>query len=236
MAFAARILENNRRGVDLMSQGDFQKSLLLFRRGLRRLLEKESSAKFTKKQKDTTPSPSLLVRSVSFQHMAPAMSKAESLQSSDQQAFSLFDRAFIIEASSEEAALLSSLVNIDRAVIIILYNMALAYQLLAMRNANNQENNCARSVRYYQMAMEVLGRHSEIDQSKIMFLAVANNLGTIYSSFFQSKQMQCCLEWMATVLENLYDSCEALADEYMFFHLNVMVLLGKEGVLAAPTA
>jgi hypothetical protein len=102
-----------------------------------------------------------------------------SLDCREQHEFSLFDQVFVIESTDEKV--LSSEMNRNRTLVVVLYNMALAYHLMGTRDANDQKKNLKRSIRYYKMAMEVLRRNKDIDEKKLMFLAISNNMGNIYS-------------------------------------------------------
>jgi ribosomal protein L20 len=127
--------------------------------------------------------------------------------------------------------------NRSRTLVIVLYNMALTYHLMGVRDANGEKKNLKRSMRYYRMAMDILGRNINIDRKKIMSLAVSNNMGNIYSHLFDSNKAQICLDRMAVALEAIYDSDtpEDMGDAYSFFHLNVVILFGQKEP-AAPAA
>jgi hypothetical protein len=152
-----------------------------------------------------------------------------------QQAFSLFDQAFVIESTDEK--LLTSRMNRNRSLVVVLYNMALTYHLMGIRDANDQKKNLKHSMRYYQMAMEVLRRNKDIDQKKLMFLAVSNNMGNIHSHAFETTRAQSCLDLMASVLESLSDDPSVdIDDAYAFFHLNVVILFGQTALAPAAAA
>ena len=225
------ILDINRNGVDLMRDGSSRQALTLFRCALQRLLEGGKNNGAPQDEKES--SASLLVRSVSSRELT-CMSKLSSLNYREQQAFSLYDRAFIIK-SADEKVLLSE-TNRSRTLVVVLYNMALTYHLMGVRDANDQKKNLKRSMRYYRMAMEVLGRNNDIDRKKILYLAVSNNMGNIYAHLFETTRAQICLDRMASTLEALYSDIPSdMGDAYSFFHLNVVILFGQKEP-AAPAA
>jgi hypothetical protein len=102
---------------------------------------------------------------------------------------------------------------------------------MGLRDANNQTKNLKQSMRYYHMAMKVLGRNKDIDGKKLMlFPAISNNMGNIYSHVFETARSQSCLNLMASVLVALSDDMD---DAYVFFHLNVVISFGQEAPAAA---
>jgi hypothetical protein len=227
------ILDINKNGVDLMREGSFRKALTLFRCALQRLLADKKSDEPPQDEKESRAF--LLVRSVSSRELA-FVSKMSSINYREQHAFSLFDQAFVIESTTDEK-LLSWGMKRNRALVVVLYNMALTHHLMGVRNANDQKKNLKRSMRYYQMAMEVLRRNKDIDQKKLMFLAVSNNMGNIYSHAFDTTRAQSCLDSMASVLEALSgDPSTDMGDAYTFFHLNVVILFGQTAPAPAAAA
>jgi hypothetical protein len=222
------ILDLNRNGVDLMREGSFPKALTQFRCALQRLLADRKNAE---PQDEKGSRACLLVRSVSSRELA-FVSKMSSLDCREQHEFSLFDQVFVIESTDEKV--LSSEMNRNRTLVVVLYNMALAYHLMGTRDANDQKKNLKRSIRYYKMAMEVLRRNKDIDEKKLMFLAISNNMGNIYSHVFETTRAQSCLESMASVLESLSsDPSVDMGDAYTFFHLNVVIVFAQTEVGAA---
>jgi hypothetical protein len=224
------ILDITKNGVDLMRDGSSRRALTLFRCALQRLLEGE---KTNAPQGGKESSASLLVRSVSSREVT-CTSKLSPLNYREQQAFCLYDRAFVIKSADEKV--MFSETNRSRTLVVVLYNMALTYHLMGVRDANNQKKNLKRSMRYYRMAMQVLGRNSDIDRKKILYLAVSNNMGNIYAHLFETTRAQICLDRMASTLEALYsDTSSDMGDVYSFFHLNVVILFGQKEP-AAPAA
>lgn len=226
--------------VDLMSRGDFCEALALFRGVIDRLLahRKEDGDGDDHEDQDMQDSDAdVLVQSLSIREFPSPLSKESEVQWNEQHAFSVFDRAFIVGSHREEEEdALSSALNRDRTSAVVIFNMALAYQLMGMKDANKQGKNFERALSFYQLAVKVLGKSVDIDESKLMFLAAANNMGCIYSHSFDAANMQCCLNWMATVLEAQNESMEDEEDDlFSFFHLTVMILLGNE-TPAAPAA
>jgi hypothetical protein len=224
------ILDINKNGVDLMRDGSSRQALTLFRCALQRLVE---DRKNNAPQDEIESGASFMVRSVSSREVT-CMSKLSSPNCREQHAFSLFDKAFVIKSADEKV--LSSEMYRNRTLVVVLYNMALTYHLMGIRDANDQKKNLKRSMRYYRMAMEVLERNNDIDRKKIMSLAVSNNMGNIYSHLFETTKAQICLERMASALEAVYsDTPGDMGDAYSFFHLNVVIVLGQKEP-AAPAA
>jgi tetratricopeptide (TPR) repeat protein len=225
------IIAFNTRAVVLMQQGSFQEAISVFRTALGELL---SPATDDHKQEDTdatdsvTP-PLLSVRSVPFEH---SLYKSSSYQ--DHHAFTLFDRPLVIDGAG--LALVSSFAVENCTSAVILFNMGLALQLEAMQDLRPLQTSFLKALRFYKMATEILERctGSDAEVNCLVYLAVANNIGHIYSHFCETSKAQRCLEWLQTILENARVSeVNILGDEYHPFRMNVLILHGQDVVAAA---
>jgi tetratricopeptide (TPR) repeat protein len=227
------IIAFNTRAVVLMQQGSFQEAISVFRTALGELL---SPATDDHKQEDTnatdsvTP-PLLSVRSVPFEH---SLYNSSSYQ--DHHAFSLFDRPLVIDDAELVLASSFAVDSSNCASAVILFNMGLALQLQGMQSLCPLQTSFEKALRFYRMAKAILerstGSNDEVDG--LVYLAVANNMGHIYSHFCETSKAKRCLEWLQSILEVVKDSevC-MLGDEYRPFQMNILILHGQDTVAAA---
>jgi hypothetical protein len=91
------------------------------------------------------------------------------------------------------------------------------------------------------MAFGILERCSESEYhevNQLVYLAVMNNMGHIYSHFCEGRGAQRYLQLLQTMLETMKSSgIDILSDEYLPFSMNVLILLvGGQEVAAAAAA
>jgi hypothetical protein len=152
----------------------------------------------------------------------------------DHHAFSLFDRPLVIDDA--ELALVSSFAVKSCASAVIMFNMGLALQLQGMHNLCPLQKSFSNALRFYKKATQILERCTDSDDEVncLVYLAVANNMGHIYSHFNETSKVQRCLEWLQTILEAVKDSeVYILGDDYHPFHMNVLILHGQDALAAA---
>jgi hypothetical protein len=142
----------------------------------------------------------------------------------DQDAFSVFDRAFLID-SSDLASIYAS-EGQTYTTPVLLYNVGLAYQLLGMQDLRSQHSNLKKAMKAYRMAAAIA--------NDLVSLAVSNNMGHIYSYFCETQESQRCLDSLQAGLNEIQDSnVEILEDEFRAFQMNIMVMHGQRAVAAA---
>ena len=220
----------NTRAVDLMRRGNLQEAISNLRVALGELLGRVDPHEVIDPANKVTSS-FLSVRSVPLEESL-SLVKFSSCQ--DHHAFSVFDRALVIDDADLVAA--SSSAGQDCTITVVMYNMGLAHQLQGMQDLRSQQANFKKALRCYQMATDVLeGCTGTEDQvSGLVYLAVSNNMGHIFSHLCDTKEAQHCLAWLFMILQamEIYDT-GILGDEYRPFHLNVLILHGQDAVAAA---
>jgi hypothetical protein len=216
--------------VSRMRQGNYQEAISVFRTALGEILrrvDQDEDVGLTDKVTRTF----LSVRSVPLEH---SLSLFNSSSYQDHHVFSLFDRALVID--SAELAAASSIAGQNCATAVVLFNMGLANQLQGMQDLPSQQTNFKKAMRHYIIATEILDRCtvSGDEVSGLLYLAVSNNMGHIYSHFCETKVAHRCLEWLHNILGSMARSnVDTLGDEYLPFHLNVMILHGQAALAAA---
>jgi tetratricopeptide (TPR) repeat protein len=220
----------NHIAVDLMGEGKYQEAISVFRTALGEILrrvDQDENVGFTEEVTRTF----LSVRSVPLEH---SLSLLNSSSYQDHHAFSLFDRALVIDAA--ELATASSIAGQNCTAAVVLFNMGLADQLQGMQDLRSQQTNFKKAMRPYKMATEILdGCAASGDEvNGLLYLAVSNNMGHIYSHFCETGVAHRCLEWLHSILEALKKSnVNTFGDEYRLFHLNLLILHGQAALAAA---
>jgi tetratricopeptide (TPR) repeat protein len=217
----------NHDAVVLMRQGSYQQAISVFRTALHGgVLQADEEEDLTDKGTRT----SLSFRSVPLKASLPLFNSS-SYQ--DHHTFSLFDRALVIDDAELAAA--SSIAGQNSTAVVVLFNMGLAYQLQGMQDLRSLQINFKKAMSLYNMATEILDRCTAYgdDVNGLLYLAVSNNLGHIYSHFCETAVAQRFLEWLNIILESMERShLDTLGDEYLPFHLNVLILRGQDALAA----
>jgi hypothetical protein len=219
----------NNNAVVLMRQGKLQDVPPYFIAALVKLHRVDQNEDVDRADK---VAPSFLsVRSVPLEH---SLFNTSSYQ--DHDVFSLFDRPLVID-DAELVFDSSFAVECSNCVsAAILFNMGLALQLQGMQSFCPLQTSFKKALRFYKMAKAILERstdsNGEVDS--LVYLAVANNMGHIYSHFCETSKAKRCLEWLQSILEVVNDSevC-MLGDEYHPFQMNVLILHGQDALAAA---
>jgi hypothetical protein len=220
----------NTKAVDLMRQGKLKEATSDLRAALGELLRRVGQREDVDLADKVTPN-YLSIRSVPLEE---SLSLVENSSNQDHHAFSLFDRALVIENADLAAV---SIADQSCATAVVMYNMGLALQLQGMQDLRSKQANFKKATRLYQMATNVLeGRTGSEDHvsSGLVYLAVSNNMGYIYSHFCNTSEAQRCLTWLFTILQAMgISNTDILGDEYLPFHLNIVVLHGQHALAAA---
>jgi hypothetical protein len=153
----------------------------------------------------------------------------------DHHAFSLFDRALVIDDAELAAA--SSNAGRDCSAAAVLFNTGLAFHLQGRQDIRSQQTNFKNALCIYKMAFEILERCSKSEEDEVnqlVYLAVMNNMGHIYSHFCEGREAQHCLQLFRALLETMKSSgIDILSDEYLPFSMNFLILDGQEVAAAA---
>jgi hypothetical protein len=237
------IVALNGDAVFRMRQGNYQEAISIFRTALRELLPRaallpkadlgEILCRVLEVGLTVKVTCSFLsVRSVPLEHsLSLSNSSYEEVNT-----FSLFNRALVIDIAEFEA---SSFIEgkICTAAVVFLFNMGLAHHLQGMQDIHSQETNFKKAMRLYKMGVEILDRCRRVSGETVnglLYLASFNNMGHICSHFHRTKVVQRCLEWLNTILESMKRSnLDTLGDEYLPFHLNILILLGQDAWAAS---
>jgi tetratricopeptide (TPR) repeat protein len=227
------IIAMNTNGVNLMRQGDFQKAIFFFREALREL---HLITGVQRKNMNTAPTDQVEVsrtfrREVSSVPLGDALSVLKPSIYQDHDAFSIFDRAFLIDSS--DLASVHSIEGQNYTTTVILFNMGLAYQLLGMQEFRSQSKNLKKAMQIYQMTTGML-ENSGDEENGLVCLALSNNMSHIYTHFCETQESQRCLDNLQENLIMLQNAnVEILVDEFRAFQMNVLLLHKKRAVAAA---
>jgi tetratricopeptide (TPR) repeat protein len=229
---AMDIIALNNDAVNLMRHGSFQKAIPYFHSALRELhriarVQRQSrnivdpiaEDDDCKRKRSRT-----VVREVRTIALGDTLSNLKPSIYREQDAFKVFDRAFLID-SSDMASIYSSEGQTSTTTV-LLYNMGLAYQLLGMQDFPNQQKNLKKAMKVYRMAAAIA--------NDLVSLAVSNNMGHIYSHFCETKDSQRCISCLLAGLQAIQQDSkvEILEDEFHAFHMNVLIM-NQQNVAAA---
>jgi tetratricopeptide (TPR) repeat protein len=217
------IIAVNNNAVSLMQQGSFQEAIPFFLSALREL------HRITRVQKqnmnmdlidDENCVSRTFVREVRSVPLGDSLSYLKPSIYQDQDAFSIFDRAFLIDIYSSEG-------QTYYTTPVLLYNMGLAYQLLGMEDLRSQHCNLKKAMKAYRMAAAIA--------NDLLFLAVLNNMGHIYSQFCDTQESQRCLDFLEAGLHAIQQDSqvETLEIEFRALQMNVLIMHGQRAVSAA---
>jgi tetratricopeptide (TPR) repeat protein len=224
-------IARNNNAVNLMRQGSFQEAIPFFLSALREL-HRIAGVQKQNLNMDTIDDDNSVshnfVREVRSIPLADTLSYLKpSIYHNHQDAFSIFDRAFLID-SSDLASIYSSEGQLYTTTI-LLYNMGLAYQLLGMQDTRSQHKNLKKAMKIYQMVAAVL-----VAKNDLVSLAVSNNMGHIYSQFCETQEAQRCLDSLQESLNAIQDSkVEIRVDEFIALQMNVVIMHRQKVVVAA---
>jgi hypothetical protein len=226
---AMDIIAVNKNAVNLMRQGSFHKAIPFFLSALGEL--HRITAGVQKQNMTMDPIDNDSKRSRPFVHEVRSVALGDTLAYikpsiyQDQDAFSVFDRAFLIDSTDLASIYSSEGQNFTTAV--LLYNMGLTHQLLGMQNLPSRQRNLKRAMKVYRMAAAIA--------NDLVSLAVSNNMGHIYSYFCETQESQRCLDYLQAGLREIRQdsNVKILEDEFSAFQMNVMIMHGQKVVAAA---
>jgi tetratricopeptide (TPR) repeat protein len=149
----------------------------------------------------------------------------------DDNSFHLFSRAILVEGCGQVFAPSDYLLN--RISMVVTYNLGMAHHLLGTRNGKKQRRNYTKALAMYKVAYTLKKEYT--DNRDLVYLAVFNNMGHIYSHFWDKQSTHRCLEGMHSVLMSCSSNEDRECEEYDPFFMNVMMYYKKEAV-ATPAA
>jgi hypothetical protein len=229
------IVDMNAKGVALSQQNNLDEATNSFRRALACLFElvetKEDSnahhhrtttgtaKKICSGTKLTDTSESMqtkIVESISIDHPQSA-TKTNYLSTSPDNSFDFYNRAFVLNSSSANGEEVHECVMTVMTAI-MLYNKALTYHTNAVRSGATKKLH--RALKLYRMSFRVLQENPDIscDMVDLLLLALVNNMGFIYSHFYDWAEMKKSHEILHSLFMSTCDISNSLeAEEYTFF-------------------
>ena len=223
------IIEVNSNAVNLMRQGSFHKAIPFFLSALRELHRitgvQKQNMNMDPIDNDSKQSRTF-VREVRSLALGDTLAYLKPSIYQDQDAFSVFDRAFLIDRI-DLASIYYSSEGQKFTTTVLLYNMGLAYQLLGMQDLPSRKRNLKKAMKVYRMAAAIA--------NDLVALAVSNNMGHIYSYFCETKESQRCLDYLQAGLTEIQQDSKAeiLVEELCAFHMNVLIMHGQKVAAAA---
>jgi len=181
-----------------------------------------------------------------------SMADESDLHTSPGNLYSVYNRPFIVNDHWRDMDVFVWAQSLPHVPAVLYYNAGLCCHRLACGSgsgasptniAGNNPNAAQQSTLYYQQALEfynTAGRLLEgnaragvyLTELDILLLAVTNNVGHIYSHFSSLDEARRCLERMLAVF--ILSDCKALMtkDEYVFFHINILLFVNRWPILA----
>ena len=216
----SEILAKNYSAIKSLSCGDYKNAVTAFRSTLQNLLDQVGSV-----------DESLEGADILFEPVSCEPVNSSSIL--DCNSFLFYNKVFLIHEAEDR---LSSARQQNQVSVAILYNMGLAFHLLATKSTVNQHSNLTKALKLYEMALEANTKNDASEIENTFFLAIFNNMGNIYSHFMDEGRIQYCLEGMAYYLHCFCGPSEVVLDECLsHFQMNVALLYGSK-IGVAPAA
>jgi hypothetical protein len=227
----ATILESNRNAVEMLASGSYRDAVFAFRSTLEMLLPhiSEEPDVFEVVQDG---SPEIAVELVSCQTSESARARSNMEDST----FEFYGKAFRI-IGTDDSSSFDSVRKQNQASVTVLYNMALAFHLMAMHSATDRDTNLKKALKLYEMAFHINVRRIVLSSIDNFFaMAILNNRGSIYAYLFDMERMHHCLEGLRRCLDFPQYVHEPARDGVEQNYLNVALLYGWHVHPAAPAA
>jgi tetratricopeptide (TPR) repeat protein len=120
------------------------------------------------------------------------------------------------------------------ASVIIIFNLALAHQLDAMKQPSKRSRKCLKkAAKLYELAHSIYHENNDFEESAVFVLASVNNLGLIYQELHDTNTAQKCFQHLLSTLMFLVDCGEGNVSEFEGFFRNTSHLIVKETTAAA---
>ena len=184
------IIANNANGIDSMMNGQYLTAVLCFRRALG----------VVQASVDFGPNPAHTSAFCCALGSLPLLSE----HGQGQDAFSEYTECFAMFPSPRDNHEANTMVvGVEVLSAALLYNMALALQLQGKCSGANIFSNKASTT--YKMAARILQHLQGTENSRAIFLAVANNLAALSLASFDYDSFDCMRDYMTATLEE--DDC-----------------------------
>lgn len=164
---------------------------------------------------------------------------SETCNAQDTTACSLYNRAFLIDATNGATEKTEAFFGLAATVI---YNTALIYHVASLPISSiSQHERYAKALRLYEMAISILGGRASQDSNMntyLLKLALLNNIAQIHATYFNQNETQA---WIETLKRCLQESLPAasvgdatLRHDLLHFFMNVVFVLSQHA--HAPVA
>jgi tetratricopeptide (TPR) repeat protein len=221
----------NNKAIMLIKQGDFQEAVFVCRIALDKLLSRGREGQHEDVDLAGKVTRNFLsVRSIPLQDSFSLL-KPSSYQ--DNHAFSLFDRALVVDYAELEAV--SSVAAQTCMSAVVLFNMGLAFHIqgVHVHGLCRQTTSFKKAMKLYTVANDILEGCADSGGELycLLHLSLFNNMGYIYSHFCETSDAQRCFKLLQAVLQVMEYSGEDIpGDEFVPFHTNVLVLIVQDAL------
>jgi hypothetical protein len=218
------IVDPNAQAVQLMQEGSYNQASVVLRDILKQIQSSLPIHTIADQETNTNTRHSATVDNVPVSEMVH--SKEHSA------AFYLYAQAFLFNPSEQELLLISSQ---QLTLATLLYNLALSQHLRALLCDKMQQARFQFSLKMYEQAIQCLDEVPMDLNSLPVRLAILNNKAHIYSTTYERKGMQHCLQYMESLLQNNVPK-GIERDEYYQFHMNILLFEAHSNVQSASAA
>jgi hypothetical protein len=225
----ADIFESNQNAVDRMGNGLYTEAIVVLQSALQTLLSRSPDEPDAAMVEESDKTPAETVEVVPSDCSAPSAVRS----SFENNTFVIYDKPFRVLGSDN--SIITSGRKHNQVSLTVIYNLALSFHLMAVKSATNQSKNLRTALNLYGMAFAVGQKSYESEIDRFLSMAILNNMGSIYSHFFNVEEMQHCLENLRFCLDSSNEYDEQIFDNDVPFHLNVTLLYGQN-IVASPAA
>jgi hypothetical protein len=149
--------------------------------------------------------------------------------------FSIFNRALTISNANDLESSVSK--NYNRLMTMLLYNMALALHIKAVRTGKTTE--LEGSLQLYEMSFSVLEdawSQFDVNDMLLFLLAIFVNMAHIHSVLFNGEKTRTCIQWLKALAANPVFLQLMQRTENSPFFLELLVVLKQERFLVCSPA
>lgn len=167
-------------------------------------------------------------------HSLVCVAEDKDLISSPSNDFAVYNRGFCF-GNVQALDRLDSTLNAQVQPMVLLYNMGLAYQMLAVKHASSKLHEAA--FQCYKMSLDLFDNTiswgtQSVPDTNLLLLALTNNLGFISSHFFNEEQAMSFAGRMLTTFATIDCPRILVKDEYVFYYMNLLFLLNRFPIFA----
>ena len=220
------MIENNAKGLMLLSHQRFEESARIFRSCLGELHSQLEGSMGNPNRDNTVPKSSLPY------NIIPANVCSESV--TDQSALTLYVKGFYVVPKNEQMDDDLSYEDEHLLSAVFLYNLTLTFHLRALVSPSTKNVNLKRSLALYEMILKFFRCLSETEDAaaSILQLAVFNNMAYIHLHNYDAGAFGTKVAWMKEILWTQ----TAADDEYNVFCLNLVMTEHSNCFCLSPAA